>query len=76
MARYAIRIIETLSRTVIVDDAEDLVDAMQQIRDSDICLDFCDSDGRKLEASELYHYKGAPGLVSDDAGNLDFYDHI
>lgn len=75
MARYAIRVEEVLARTIIVNDADSVEDAMCQVEEADIDLDYDDYCSRDLKPSEYFHCDGIDGLVPDDEDVSD-YEHI
>lgn len=75
MARYAIKVEEILAKTIIVDNANSIEEAMNQVEEANItlvCEDYC---CRNLRPSEYFHDNEIVGLVPDDA-NADYYEHI
>lgn len=72
--KYAIRVEETLGRTIIV-DAEDLLEAIQKVEDAcndgEISLGFDDFDSREVTPSKWFKN----GIISDNE-DVSFYEHL
>lgn len=75
MARYAVRVIEKLAKTVIVENANTLEEAISAVECSvnkdHLLLDFDDFDEREIRPSEYFK----SGIVPDEE-DVSFYTHI
>ena len=76
MSQYAVEIKETLSRTVIVEDAASFLDAVDQVTDAyrncDIVLDADDFDDKEIGPSETF---GEAPIAENDE-RLEYYEKL
>ncbi|MBC5688158.1 hypothetical protein H8S37_04320 [Mediterraneibacter sp. NSJ-55] len=74
MSKYAIRVREIFSRTVIVDNVESIDEALNEVGKAveagRINLDYDDYDDRDIEPSPYFD-----GEISDDE-DVSYYQHI
>ena len=75
MARYAVRVIETLAKTIIIDGVDNFEEAIRVAESEDITLDYDDFDDRNYEPSEYFNANDELGRVSDYEVTT-YYDHL
>ena len=75
MARYAVRVIETLAKTIIIDGVDNFEEAIRIAESEDITLDYDDFDDHNYEPSEDFNANDELGRVSDYEVTT-YYDHL
>ena len=76
MASYAVRVIETLAKTIIIDGVDNFEEAIRVAENEDITLDCIDDfDDRNYEPSEYFNADGELGRVSDYEVTT-YYKHL
>lgn len=75
MARYAVRVIETLAKTIIIDGVDNFEEAIRVAESEDITLDYDDFDDRNYEPSEYFNADDELGRVSDYEVTT-YYEHL
>lgn len=76
MASYAVRVIETLAKTIIIDGVDSFEAAIRVAESEDITLDCIDDfDDRNYEPSEYFNADGELGKVPDGK-NVGYHIHF
>ena len=75
MARYAVRVIETLAKTIIIDGVDNFEEAIRVAETLDRVLDYDDFDDRNYEPSEYFNADDELGRVSDYEVTT-YYEHL
>lgn len=76
MASYAVRVIETLAKTIIIDGVDNFEEAIRVAENEDITLDCIDDfDDRNYKPSEYFNADGELGKVPDGK-NVRYYEHL